>query len=339
MAVTSEPSSGQPSSWSAVIDQLCFGDQGPQRLFVVSAGNVRDHLDPREYPDRNVLERIENPAQAWNAITIGAYTEKTALTDASYGGWRALAAEGDLSPHSRTAVNWAKPWPIKPEILLEGGNWATDGGEHQDEGPDDLSLLTTGAEPMRGNFEIFNATSAATALAGNLAGRVIAELPERWPETWRGLLIHSAQWTAIMHPRLNGCKLETEKLAFLRTYGYGVPNFEHAVRSAESDVTLICEDQLQPFEKVESTVKTRHMNLHELPWPKKELEELGAADVELRVTLSYFIDPNPGERGWFRRHRYASHMLRFDMKRPTETLKAFRSRINKQVATEESTLP
>jgi hypothetical protein len=77
------------------------------------------------------------------------------------------------------------------------------------------------------------------------------------------------------------------------------------------------------------------MNLHRLPWPKAELQALGETEVEVRVTLSYYVEPNPGERGWIRRHRYASHGLRFAMKRSLESLDAFRARINEAVQLEE----
>ena len=53
-----------------------------------------------------------------------------------------------------------------------------------------------------------------------------------------------------------------------------------------------------------------------------------------RVTLSYFIEPNPARRGW-RKHRYASHGLRFDVKTPLESLDEFRQRINKAARDEE----
>ena len=52
------------------------------------------------------------------------------------------------------------------------------------------------------------------------------------------------------------------------------------------------EDVLLPFRKDKSIIKTRDMNLHQLPWPRAELAALGDMDVELRVTLSYFIEPN-----------------------------------------------
>jgi hypothetical protein len=78
------------------------------------------------------------------------------------------------------------------------------------------------------------------------------------------------------------------------------------------------------------------MNMHRLPWPRDDLRALGGLDVEIRVTLSYFIEPNPGERGWARRHRYASHGLRFALKRSLETLRQFRQRVNKAAEDEEA---
>ena len=80
--------------------------------------------------------------------------------------------------------------------------------------------------------------------------------------------------------------------------------------------------------------KMNEMHLHELPWPKNVLEQLGQTPVRLRVTLSYFIEPNPGRRGWKKRHRYASHGLRFDLKAPTESKDEFRKRLNKQALDE-----
>ncbi|MFP4122994.1 S8 family peptidase [Coleofasciculus sp.] len=58
-------------------------------------------------------------------------------------------------------------------------------------------------------------------------------------------------------------------------------------------------------------------------------------DDWLKVTLSYFIEPNPGERGWGQRHRYASYSLRFEVKRPLESHDDFRRRINKAAREEE----
>jgi hypothetical protein len=55
--------------------------------------------------------------------------------------------------------------------------------------------------------------------------------------------------------------------------------------------------------------------------------------------LSYFIEPNPGRRGWRKRHRYASHGLRFDLKSPTETIDEFRKRLNQRALDEDEEKP
>jgi hypothetical protein len=338
MAVTSDigTNRGRPSSWSAAVDQLCFGDEDARRLILISAGNVREGLSQAEYPARNDIEPIENPAQAWNAITVGAFTEKVVITDPTYEGWEPVAPVGDLCPTSRTSVPWEKKWPLKPDIVLEGGNWAALGD--QMDCPDDLGLLTTYRDPTTRHFDIFRDTSAATALAANLAGKIMAALPQRWPETIRALIIHSAEWTPAMKQQFDGAGSEQQKRVLLRKYGYGVPDYYRAVLSAANDLTLIAEDSFQPFQKDGSTIKTRHMTLHQFPWPRTELEQLGETEVELRVTLSYYVEPNPGERGWLRRHRYASYGLRFAVKKSLESLDTFRTRINAAAVAEEEEL-
>src|SRR5690606_2439390 len=80
---------GKPTSWSASIDALVFGraidDTDPRftyldreeprrpRLFVVSAGNIRDVVATDDHLGRSDLEPVEDPAQSWNALTVGAY--------------------------------------------------------------------------------------------------------------------------------------------------------------------------------------------------------------------------------------------------------------------------
>ena len=219
---------------------------------------------------------------------------------------------------------------------MEGGNWATSGNDC--DCPDDLGLLTTYRDPTIRHFDIFRDTSAATAAASNLAGKIYAAMLERWPETIRALMVHSAEWTPAMKGQFDAARAEHQKRALLRKYGYGVANYDRAILSAANDLTLIAEDEVQPFWKQDGSIKTRHMNLHEFPWPRTELEQLGETEVELRLTLSYYIEPNPGERGWLRRHRYASHALRFAVKRELESLTEFRGRINAAAEAEEAGL-
>jgi hypothetical protein len=62
---------------------------------------------------------------------------------------------------------------------------------------------------------------------------------------------------------------------------------------------------------------------------------LGAADVTLKITLSYFIEPIASRRGWRRRYSYASHGLRFELKAPAETVDDFVARVNQEARAEE----
>lgn len=80
------------------------------------------------------------------------------------------------------------------------------------------------------------------------------------------------------------------------------------------------------------------MHLYNLPWPKDELLGLGEIRVKMRVTLSYFIEPGPGEVGWNDRYRYPSHMLRFEVNNPEESEEDFIRRINYQAREDETYL-
>ena len=100
---------------------------------------------------------------------------------------------------------------------------------------------------------------------------------------------------------------------------------------------MVVQETLQPFKRVPGKqVTLRDMHLHNLPWPRDVLESLGDTQVELRVTLSYFIEPNPSQRGARSRYRYESHGLRFDVKRPLESTDDFRRRINLLARDEET---
>ena len=333
LAVTEESDHlrGRPSSWSARIDDLAYGDGdgGGQRFIAISAGNIRKYYPETEYLEQNDLASIESPAQAWNALTVGAFTEKSTISNANYKKWGVMAPVGDLSPSSRTSILWERDWPIKPEVVFEGGNQGVDPSTNHGDHIDDLALLTTFHAPDQRPFDIMGDTSAATAQAARMAAQILAEKPNLWPETVRALIVHSAEWTPAMEGHLEG--KTSNKRILLRRYGYGVPNLQKALNSFKNDVTMVVESDLQPFVLEKSKAKTRDMVLHDLPWPKYVLQELGEVQVEMKITLSYFIEPNPGERGWTKRYRYSGHGLRFGVKRSGETINQFRKRINDAV--------
>ncbi|MBZ0144628.1 MAG: S8 family peptidase [Rhodocyclaceae bacterium] len=326
---------GRPSSWSAAVDSASCGveDEKP-RLVVLAAGNVaRD--DWRYYPDRNDVDHIHDPGQAWNALTVGAMTHKVQFDTAQFPNWTPVALPGGLSPSSTTSVGWPSLWPNKPDIVLEGGNGIREPGTGFVDTDDPLLLLTTHWRQTERLFTTMGDTSAAAAQAARMAATLLARYPDLWPESVRGLLIHSAEWTPEMLRAAAGLSPASRARLLLRRYGHGVPDLDRACWSASNALTLIAQDALTPFEKREAVVATKDMNLHSLPWPTEELLALGGQQVELRVTLSYFVEPNPARRGWKYRHRYQSHGLRFSIKTPTEGLDEFRARVSRDAQSEE----
>lgn len=343
---------GLPSSWSAELDQFMSGaEDGLQRLFVVSTGN-NDAISPNlELWDLVHTAQVEDPAQAWNAITVGAFTEKTTNDDPDFEDWTPFSRSGDISPASRSSIGWrwASQAPYKPEVVAEGGNRLVSPDATSVTDAPAVSLLTTSGRSTGQLFETSADTSAASAQVSHMAAVLMQDYPAYWPETIRGLIIHSAEWTNRMREKFGTLQGEHNarrcKEVMLRTVGYGVPNLARARHSTNHQLTLITQNSLQPFTRPtgasESKDATLHeMHLHALPWPLEALRALPAElDVKLRVTLSYFIEPNPGRRGYRQRYSYQSHGLRFEVIRPGQSLDNFRTFINGVAESDDYTGP
>lgn len=330
---------GRPSSWSGAVDAAASGaDDRIQRLFVISAGNIPEVAGCIPYPDAQLLESIHDPAQSWNALCVGAYTGLERITDPARANYQPIAPAGGLSPFTSTSGTWEDKWPLKPDIVMEGGNLAVDGTGFLDDS-DDLCVLSTDRNLARQLLNGFNMTSAAAAQAACWCGRIQAAYPGFWPETVRALMVHSAKWTDTMRRQFlpngrNATKSEMKRL--IRTCGWGVPNLERAMHTARNHLTLVAQAELQPFAVHNGRVVTNDMHLHDLPWPAEVLIGLPPmTEVSMRVTLSYFVEPGPGEIGWKDRYRYPSHQLRFAMNNPGETRRAFHARISAAAEAEE----
>lgn len=339
LAITNEDRSGdRNSTWSACLDRAASGalagdeEDRPRRLIFVSAGNVQtmnpEDLDnPAEFP-------IEDPAQAWNALTIGGYTEKSLIDpdEPFFADHAPYADVGQVSPFSRSSMGWnSSKTAIKPDIVFEAGNRAISANRREIIDCDSLELLTTGADVDRLPLNTFSATSAATAQAARFAARLRAEHPDLWPETIRALMIHSAEWTPAMRGELDGSNRLADRKRLLRKFGYGVPSFERARASAANSLALIAEREIQPFKKSDRSVRANECHYYDLPWPAAllESEEYYDKQFSLKIALSYFVEPNPGKSAAIDPSNYQSYGLRFDLKRSTETTSQFKNRINK----------
>lgn len=336
---------GRPTSWSGAVDQLCMGAEEANentlhRLLFVSSGNAHTRGQGYSYPDSNHTDCIHDPAQSWNAITVGAYTEKNLIHEIDCQDWEVVAPAGDMSPCNTTSLTWRDEWPHKPDLVLEGGNMAWDPAAGAPDSLESLSLLTTRRRSGSGLVCWSGDTSGATATAARMGVLVLAEYADLdlWPETVRALLVHSARWTPAMEAQFAQSSHRDQIKQILRCYGHGVPDLDRALYSLRHQLTLVIQERIQPFRIEGSQAKTNEMHLHNIPWPSDVLSDLGETPVRMRVTLSYFVEPKPGQRGTSRRYRYASHGLRFDVKTATEDGGEFLARINRAVRDAEETV-
>ncbi|MER5369838.1 S8 family peptidase [Streptomyces sp. NPDC002722] len=375
MAVTRESGEGEngidgtATLWSATLDALAAGtdvtvrndrieligapDPEAARLIIVSAGNIRGAVPQQMRTEEGALDhlvlcdlsRIEEPAQAHNVLTVGACTHLDAVpTSSLFEGYRPLAMPGALSPFSRTSVALTNAAITKPDIVLEGGNMLVAPDDSFIDAHDLVSVATTHHDPAR-QLTWTNATSAATAQAAALAAMAMSTYPGLQPQTVRALLVHEAQWTPAMEQDLfkktgapNLTKGEVMRQV-VRRYGWGMPTAERIRNSASNAVTMIIQDTLVPYKQVKGgQVRLAELKLHELPWPLEQLRDLAETTVDLRVTLAYMIEPNPGRRGMLGRYSYASHGLRFAIKGSTESGDAFRRRLAEQASHESDSL-
>ena len=223
-------------------------------------------------------------------------------------------------------------------MVFEGGNIlkAPDG---RLEVCKDYNLLSTAKDPViRGQFGLINATSAAAAQASWLAAKIMEKYPQAWPETVRGLMVHSASWSKGMHSQFDiNPDSKTDIKRLIRIFGYGKPNKDKALYTTNKSLTFVAQEHIQPFvkEKLSKNGKseptkygTKDMHFFKLPWPCEVLLDNSEVEVKIRITLSYFVEPGPGEIGWRDKYRYRSHGLCFDLNSATESEEDFKKRVN-----------
>src|SRR5690606_21971164 len=125
-----------------------------------------------QYPQLHPSEKLHQPAQSTNALTVGAYTERTTLGPAEASeAVSVVAPKGGLSPFTSSGLTGSE-WPIKPDVVLEGGNLAFQGQLPNASVPS-LSGLTTSHKHNQGTpLSLISMTSEATAHAARLAARI-----------------------------------------------------------------------------------------------------------------------------------------------------------------------
>lgn len=337
----------RPSSWSGALDQIASGsmpgDQAegvpaaerPKRLMVVATGN----MPGGKLAEVQRSHPLEDPSQSWNALTIGGFTRKD-TPPAKPPELKPVVPANYRSPFSLGSQSLSSDLtPIKPEVLFEAGNMIADLSGDCDWEPS-VSLLAPGSNVVHEPLVPFWATSAAAGMAGHFVGALQAALPDLWPETHRALAVDSAHWPEPIRKMLigkgdhwktgkNATKAKRQEI--LREVGYGVPDLQRAINSASNDVTLIAQAPIQPFVTGENGAPIfNEMHFYDLPWPKAALEKIENGIVVLKVTLSYFVEPNLSGRAATRPETYRSFGLRFAMKKRGDTKEQFKRRVSGQ---------
>ena len=161
--------------------------------------------------------------------------------------------------------------------------------------------------------------SISVGVAGNFIGRLQSELPELWPETLRALTIDSASWTESVMKKLYGKNSKgnpvskTDRENIIREHGFGIPNLNRAIRSVNNDTTLISQTEIQPFRKKGYGCKYNEFHFYKLPWPKNLFLNKPEIPIKMKVTLSYFIEPDLTALS--RPESYRSFGLKFALKK------------------------
>jgi len=323
-AALDDPS--RATSWSDAVDRLAFNG-GDGRLLVVSIGNA-DYTNVNvlnNYPQQNLTERLDDPSQAANALTIGGYTLRS-TPPPQHAAYVPVAPIGALSPHGRCGLV-LRPDAIKPDVVFEAGNVGFDGQVG------DAALfagLTTHYQFQTRLFDLMFGTSEAAAHAGWFIGQLLREVDDATAQTIRGLVVHSASWTPAMIQQFSNLD---ERLA---AFGLGVPELPYALGCLANRATIVIQDTMPNaeiarvqranpgggFREVDEI--RRYAKVFRVPLPEDLLLEVSDSSVRLRVTLSYFAEPNT-----IRGRTQRGLDLRWDMQGPQESEDQFLQRINR----------
>ena len=281
---------GKPSPWAYILDTLA---RDLDVVIVVSAGNLSvlgvfgDEANQifTEYP-RYLLNddsRLIEPATAANVLTVGAL----AHSDVSH-----LMSRRPNDPSVRCVADIDQPSPftrcglgvgnaIKPEVCDYGGNvtWEAP-GRILDRDPE-VSIISTSYPHLERLFTADVGTSLAAPRVAHLAGLIMKDYPGISANLVRALIANSA---SVPDPVK---EILTDDDDILRICGYGQPNLERALYSAEGRVTLIAEDEI-PLDAI---------HLYEIPIPEEFQQTSGkrcvmvslAFDSPVRHTRSDYL--------------------------------------------------
>lgn len=321
------------SAWAATIDYLSWQNDV---LFIVAAGNlptirlaglsrarktIGEHFEAgRAYPDYLLQPsaRIANPAQSFQALTVGSIAHSTYNTPPK----RSLA-EAD-HPSSFSCAGYGIWDSIKPDVVEYGGDLAIDTGKPPSfstptEICPELVRTTVGGRPAVASDSI--GTSFAAPKVAHIAAVLEAKFPQASCLSYRALIVQSARlpaWTENSAVNLSHT---------IRMMGYGLPNLARASGNAPNRITLVTQENVE--------IKARQAHIYQVSIPSELQSPAEAFDIRVEITLSYKAEPRRTRRN---KRKYLSNWLHWECSRKGESSDTFLANVlDKYEASDEET--
>ena len=323
------------SPWAKLIDYFSYKYNV---LFVISAGNQTQELSlnlknsefntlPNEEKEKTILKAISNsiherrlmsPAEAINAITVGAYHNDGVPEEEFYNlinPYRNRTLPSPLNP-----VTWGKKRSVKPEILMPGGRATYKLGSMLDKDPAVLKIVSYSGPPGQkvaspGSKGALNAfahtfgTSNAAALASRrlqFLNDTINDLyssshgsslsPEFEHVLMKALLCHGSSFTgsyslleSILKTPVNSRIFKAIASKYL---GYGIVDENRIHGCTENQATIIQTGRMQQNEQHSyKFILPQSLNAH-------------VTKRRLIITLAWLTPVNPSSQEYRQSHLF-----------------------------------
>jgi hypothetical protein len=310
------------SAWAAEIDYLSWQKD---ILFIVAAGNIpinrttglsltrktlEEHNEAgRAYPEYLLQPsaRIANPAQSFQALTVGSIAHTTYNKEFK----RSVAEANHPSAFSCTGYGiWDS---IKPDVVEYGGDFAIDSDTEPNfstpaEICPELVRTTEGGAPAVASDSI--GTSFAAPKVAHIAAVLEATFPQASCLLYRALIVQSArlpEWTDDPTVNLSDA---------IRMMGYGLPNLAKAIGNADDRITLITEE--------EKFIQAKHAHIYQVGIPPELQSPAENFDIRVEITLSYKAEPRRTRRS---KRKYLSTWLHWECSNKRESPDTFLTRV------------
>lgn len=315
--------------WAAAIDKLSWEKDV---LFIVAAGNIEArasfvtrpsiaaHLhEGRTYPDYllRASARVANPAQSFQALTVGSIAHSTYHNSPS----RSIAEAAHPSSFSCSGPGiWGT---IKPEVVEYGGDYVIDSATSpnfttpEQVCPELVRSILYGGKTISADAV---GTSFAAPKVTHIAAALAAAFPNESTLLYRALIVQSARLPAWTN------NSTADLYHAIRMMGYGVPNLERALGNAINRITLTTIGN--------EYIQARQAKVYQVQVPKELLSQGEDINILIEITLSYAAEPRRTRRN---RRKYLSTWLDWTCSKKGQDPEQFLEQILKEYEAPEDT--